>query len=341
VAGVTDASVIGRFTNHVFLAPAGNAYVPRYEVLRVYFIARFLALALSTLKGKGDRAAIARLLALNKTGKTQVIEWLVLQLKRLQRSDPKKLVAAIHHAVEIIHDNENKENQKAASMALFHLVINLLSSDEKKERLRQMAELLVAETQDDKIRFERIGLAGTVRAFDFSNVEFVRCWFENVEFRNCIFSERSAFLSCSFEGTLDFASCDGLKKFAVREPLYSREAEYAFDEIRGTGVKEATKRTFAEEALSRALRKFKGDFGFNSIQYRYRKGGFRAGNPYNETIWEALLHCGIIQRHHISNVDEGGLNVVDDKEVRREIAFYFDNGVLGRRLDQVVAEVIR
>jgi len=121
--------------------------------------------------------------------------------------------------------------------------------------------------------------------------------------------------------------------------MCSREAEYSLDRIRGTGVKQATKHAFAEDAISRALKKFKGSFGLDTIQNRHRKSGFKSGNPYNDDVWNALLHCKIIEEHRIANVSEGGLNVVEDKDVRREIMAFFDNGVFGRRLRSVFDEL--
>lgn len=339
VAGVTDTSLVQRFTNHVFLArTAPDLFGPRYEVLRVYFIARFLAVGLASVSGKTSRAAIARLLAANKTGKTQVIDWLVDQLKRLE---PTKRLAAIHHAVDIINDKENRDIQKAAAMALFHLVTKLLPPQGKDDRTCQLAESLKTGRHGGMTRFHDIAVSGTMKTFDLSNVEFARCWFEGTEFRNCIFSSNTSFLGCSFDGSLEFNSCVGSNEIAVRDARCSREAEYVLATLKQTGVREETKRVFAEDALSRALRKFKGGFGFDSIQYRHRKTGFKPGNPYNEKVWDVLFRHGIVERHHLSNVDEGGLNIVDDKDVRRDIVFLFDNGVLGRTLQNVLVELIK
>ncbi|MGH8593127.1 MAG: NACHT domain-containing protein [Gammaproteobacteria bacterium] len=339
VAGVTDSSVVQRFTNHVFLGRIGpDTFGPKYEVLRVYFIARFLALGLAAVSGKTNRSAIARLLAANKTGKTQVIDWLTDQLKRL---DDNTRLAALRHAVDIINDKVNRDIQKASGMALFHLVTKMLHPQGKVDRTQQLSRYLGAEAAGGTTRFHNTAISGTMKAFDLSRVEFVRCWFESVEFRNCIFSAQTAFLGCSFDGTLDFTSCERAAELIVRDSMSSPEAEYALNTLKQKGIRQETKNAFAEDALSRALRKFKGDFGFDSIQYRHRKSGFKAGNPYNDAVWDVLAHKGVIEWHRISNVDEGGLNVVDDKEVRREVAFFFDNGVLGRRLQSVVAELTK
>ena len=339
VAGVTDPSVVQRFTNHVFLTRIGDGvFGPKYEVLRVYFIARFLALGLVATSGKTPRAAIARLLAANRTGRTQVLDWLTDQMKRL---DDKDRLMAIHHAIEIINDKENRDIQKSSCMALFHLVTRLLPSQDKAERTQALATFLKASNTTGPLRFHNIAMSGSVKALDLTNVEFVRCWFDGVEFKNCNFSSGTSFSSCTFDGTLDFVSCENSTDIVISDAVFSPEAEYAVDALKRTGVKEETKRAFAEEALTRALRKFKGDYGFDSIQSRHRKSGFKSGNPYNDKVWDVLSHFEIIQHHHISNVDEGGINVIDDKDVRREIAFFFDNGVFGRRLQSVLAELIK
>jgi hypothetical protein len=49
----------------------------------------------------------------------------------------------------------------------------------------------------------------------------------------------------------------------------------------------------------------------------------------------------IIERHEISNVADGGLNLIDDKEIRREITTYLDNAVLGTRLLRVIEDLIK
>jgi hypothetical protein len=277
-------------------------------------------------------------LAAHKTGKTQVIDWLVEQLLRF---DKQKRIVAVHHAVDIINDPDNREIQRASSMALFHLATKLLSGQDKSERCQELSMFLKAESGVGLTRFCNLASAGTVKSFDFQTTEFVKCSFESVDFRNCLFSGKTMFLSCSFDGTLGFHGCDGASSIVLKDCTFSKEAEFVISALTNMGIREETKRQFAEDALARALRKFKGPFGFDGIQYRYRMSGFKSGNPYNEKILDTLSHLGIIEKHKISNVAEGGLNIVHNKDVRREIIFFFDNGVLGKLLQAVIAEVIR
>ena len=338
ICGVSDSGVISRFTNHVFLnrVDAGR-FAPRYDVLKVYFVARFLASGLADLSRKTERSKIAKLLASNSTGKTQIMDWLTDQVRRME---DRSKIAAIAHARDIIFDKENSEVQRQSSMALFHLVNNLLDKSDKRDRVARLAEFYAAEVLPSGWRFSQIALAGGVRGFDFSGCEFIRSSTADAEFRNCIFDADTSFKNCSFDGTLSFTNSRGEEDIQIVECSTSKEAEYVLDTIRRTGSRSELKRAFAEDALVRALKKFRRNFGFGSIQYRHRKTGFKPGNPYNETIWEELQRAGVIERHAISNVEEGGLNFADNKELRKEVGAFLDNGVLGPILKGLVARLI-
>ena len=82
-------------------------------------------------------------------------------------------------------------------------------------------------------------------------------------------------------------------------------------------------------------------YGFRSIRYKHRSAGFSSSNPLSKKIWGVLSDERIIERHEISNVDEGGLNIVDDKDLRREIIAYLDNAVLSARLKKVIEELTK
>jgi hypothetical protein len=337
ICNVTDEKQLNSFTNHVFLQRVDkDTYSPRYEVLRVYFIARFLADGLAETAGKAPRAKIAKLLALNSTGKTQVFEWLLRQLKQFS---PDRLIYAVHHALDIIADRENHEYQRASATALFHLVISLILDIDKQARIQRLATFLKGSISEKSISLNNRTLSGIIRAFDLSYTSFIKCTFVDVEFKNCIFGNQSQFLNCAFEGTLTFTNCDGSQNIVIKDEQCSKEAEHSLAVIRNLGTRDELKQSFAEDALGRSLKKFRGDYGFMSIQYRHHKTGLKLGNPYNEKVWEVLMEQGIVQRHSISNVEEGGLNVTDEKELRREIISYLDNGVFGRRLQSVIQEL--
>lgn len=339
ICNVSDDKKISSFTNHVFLQRvAKDVFAPRYEVLRVYFIARFLAEGLAESAGRAPRAKIAKLLALNSTGKTQVFDWLLRQFMQLPAE---RLAYAVHHALDIIADKDTREYQRASATALFHLVSSLITESDKGARTGKLATLLRGVANADKVIFNSITLSGAVRSLDLTCATFIRCTFVDVEFKNCNFGTRSEFLNCIFDGTVVFSSCDGAQDIVVKDALCSKEAEHSLAEVRNLGTRVDVKRSFAEDALGRALKKFRGDFGFDGIQYRRHKAGFKPGNPYNKVIWDVLKRHGIIERHTITNVDEGGLNIADDKELRREIISYLDNGVFGRRLQKVVEDLVK
>ena len=84
-----------------------------------------------------------------------------------------------------------------------------------------------------------------------------------------------------------------------------------------------------------ALRKFKGSYGFETINWDNKAKGLPPGNPFRDKVWDALEQNGVVERHRISGLPRGGINVVDDGDVKREIWNFFDNGVLGRKLSKV------
>jgi len=202
--------------------------------------------------------------------------------------------------------------------------------------------LLGARHEGAEIIFSRNVFSGVLRAFDFGNTKFQGCIFVDVEFKNCIFNEKTSLLGCSFEGNLEFHNCSGEKDISLsNDNEMSKEAEYALSQIHNSAGRRELRVSFAEDVLTRALRKLKSDYGFKDIQYRHRKNGFKPGNPYNEKVWEVLLSLRIVEPHVISNVDEGGLHVHDDKDLKRDIVSFFDNGNVGGRLREVIEVLVK
>ncbi len=337
ICNINDKETANRFTNHVFLTRTEkDTFGPRYEVLRVYFIARFLAKGLLELTTKTPRQQIARLLAKNSTGKTQVIDWLILQLRNLEQTT---LIRSIHHALAIIRDQDNRSTLSQSSSAIFHVVSSLISGGDKDERTRLLCDFYNID-RSGTVVFKAVVFAGVVRSFSFRDAIFEKCEFYDVEFKNCTFGDASTFRTCSFYGNLKFTNCSNAGSIKTQICTFSRESEFALDVIRNSHSRMELKRSFAEEALSRSLRKFRKDNRFIPIQYEHRKTGFKPGNPYNETVWQELERAGLIHSHHISGVTGGGLNIVDDKNVRREVSSFLDNGVLGNLLTNVLTKMI-
>ena len=309
----------------------------RFEVLRVYFIARFLAKGLQKLYRATPEKDIARTLARNAIGQSQVAEWLAWQLRKLSYD---RLRAAIRHAYEIIDMPANASDKNRAAVALSHLISQLIPEESKSERRLALLKLMTESQGDHVSAVRRLTFAGKLRAFDFSGLLFEGCVFVDVDFSGCTFSAATAFRNCIFEGSLDFNGCEGAVEIELVDPRLSSEAELAVSKIQSRKASKAVRELFAEEALVRALRKFRGDPGFHSIQVRRRQNGTNPKNPFNNIVWASLKRNNIIGEHDISGVAEGGYHVLEDKDVRRELVQYLDNGIVGARLKVVLSEMI-
>ena len=171
--------------------------------------------------------------------------------------------------------------------------------------------------------------------------KFFSCHFIDVQFKNCLFSDRSVFDGCVFEGTLGYNNCIDGNAINVENIICSHEAEYEFERLLGRPSRKEVKHSFAEDVLYRALNKFKGNFGFSSIQVRHRINGLKPGNPYNKIVWDVLQTKGIVDKHHISNVSEGGMHVSEDDTVREDIIYFFENGIIRGSLKEVFDQLVK
>ena len=344
VCDVTEDEVVRRFTGHVFLTTlppntTGDSeeqrYRPHYEVISVYFLARFLAFRLVELvNDNASRKEILDLLAGSSSGETQVVDLLAEQLRQ---QDETKLQKAMRHARAMIAEETRQDVRRKSGMTLFHLAQKLLEeTNDKEERTKQLIKLF---SSNDHAKLIGITLAGQLRAYDFSETVFERCQFVDVTFKNCSFSPGTTFQQCSFIEGLEFARCKGASGIQVSEPTCSLRAEYELAVIRNTHVDQATKERLAEDALRRVLRQLRGRHGFSTVKYVDRIR-FRSREPYNENVWDVLEECGVIERHKISGVADGGLNVRNDADLRRDIRAFLDNDVVDGALARVVAALI-
>lgn len=335
---VTDQKMLDRFENHMLLSRVSkDVFKAKHEPLRIYFLARYLATELAKATD-GNASAIVKLLSRNSAGHTPVIDWLVGQLKR---NGPEKARAAVRHALALVAVAQEAKQRQESSLALFYLIQKLIEEVEKKQRTAALLNYYEPRFGGDHATVKGAYCGGLVSGFDFGGITFVECTFISVEFKNCVFNENTIFNSCRFEGNVQFSNCLGSKDIKIEKSRYSREAEFALNKIQGTSSRKELKMAFAEEVLRKSLRKFRsGDSGFGSIQYQRRNSGFQPGNPTNDTIWDALLRHGIVDKHHISNVDGGGLHIVENKDIRREVLAYLDNSILGVTLKQVIESAI-
>lgn len=337
---IRDKETVNRLKNHVFFINAGPALLAaRYEVLRVYFVARFLSNGLTNSIGNDSRIKIATLLAAQSAGHTQVIEALVTQLQRHPRE---RLIDAIKQAYDIVSEQKRSSERVSAGIALSHIVISLIEGQKTRaDRTQEFATLFGIDFIKNRYVFRGMSFSGLIGNLDLSNVTFQDCIFSNTSFSKCRFNEHTNFSKCEFTGSLTFSGCESAGDIKIDdESLLSKEAEYEFSQIHSGTARREVRISLAEDAAIRALRRFKTEFGFVVSQARRMTNGFRPGNPYNEKIWDALIAAGIVERHRIAGVTEGGLNICTDKEVRREVSDFLDNGVLGGTLRVVISDVV-
>ena len=336
---ITDEGVINRFLSHFFLSrKETKTFVPRYEVLKVYFVARFLVNGLIDESRNVDRKKMGDLLAMSSSGGTQMIDWVVGQLLVLEKPI---LIQAIHHALRIINDPVNISSKKEAGMAIFNVITRLLiEKGDKKIRLNQLSEYLNANFIDNYLIFKNNIFTGSIKAVDFSSCKFINCIIANVDFNNCIFDSSTIFDGCEFDGQLKFTNCKGEKDFKEVKSECSKEAQYCLDQLFSKTSADEVKQSFSEDALYKALKKFKGQFGYSSIRFDHRLKGLQQSNPATNHVWEALLKNGVVDKHKLSKFSDIGLHLTENHDIRKEVITFLDNGYLGVNLKKVIKYII-
>jgi hypothetical protein len=352
ICGVQDPTVQEKFRIHFLLRRAGQntdqgdsddaagsdgVFLPRYEVLRTYFLARFLSRELLSLRERsGWRRNAAVTLAESGGGRTPVVEWLLGQLRRQPFDSVRE---ALRHGFTMIKDPSGLPIRNKAGCALFGVVTRWLTEDDKAERTATLKYLMSLRTAGPN-EIEEGFFSGIVSRFDFRGMTLRNCYLEDCEFRNCVFDNSTTLLQSDVSGSLNFFKCSGEQDIRIDDSSLSGEAQYTLAKLRGAKLSEDVARTFAEEILEHVLRKFRGPFGFHSIQYGNRLKGLPRGNPFREYIWDALLKHNIVERHAISHVAGGGLNISEDLLIRREVQGVFDNAHIGTRLRRVVDDLV-
>lgn len=320
-----QADALARFESHAFLAP-GEHLRPRFEALRVYFIARWLANRLLDAEGKPMNGALPEVLEQNAYGGTDVFDFLI---DRFVDLEPSKVRAAIRHACEMI---SVRAVWQGAFSALFHLVDKIANSklNNKKERTKFVLDHLCMDA--GKHELKNAAIYGQISGLDFSGLRVEGCSFKDLEFRNCAFDEETAFINCEFTGELHFESCQGAGKSQRHKIVCSDAAEAAWSKAAGRVAAVVITESLARSAFREILRKFVGQFGINSIKDADKNSGAIGRNIARDAAWAALIKHGIIGRHEISGVSEGGLHIIDEPEVRHEVRSFIDNAALGPKL---------
>ena len=333
VPGITKDAV-ARFHSHAFLT-TGKDFRPRFEILTVYFVARWLAGRLLNAV-TAEESQVTEILARQSGGNTPILDWLVSRFSMLPND---KLLAATRHAFEMIRA---KQEWRPASAALFHLIAGVAHQNQptRRERTEFIAHCMSA-YEGSQIRFGRTGLEGQIEGMDFGGVQFERCAFKDIDFRNCRFDEQTRFARSRFDGSLDFENCEGAALIKVDECELSELAERGWDRQFGRASRPAINDAAAKDALRQILRKFTGRFGFSTIKEEDKNAGPIGRNPCKDAAWEELERCGIVERHEISGVKDAGLHISDQDEVRHEVRSFLDNAILGPTLSKVAQSITR
>lgn len=334
VPGISEDKLT-RFESHAFLAPA-NDLKPRFETLRVYFVAKWLATKLEqSVSGAIDKET-TQILDQNASGNSDVFDHLVRQFKEMGVGRSR---AAISHAFKMIRSN--KVGWEGPCSALFHLTQRLVATQkiDKKERFLEMFSALGLQRSSPFV-FPKIAVVGQIYGLDLTGVIFDSCVFRDVEFKNCTFHETTNFNGGRFEGSLTFENCEHPGRATIDGSELSDAARIAWDKQKGRAVKAVINEDIAREALRDILRRFVGQYGFSTIKEIDRVSGAVAKNPCFDSAWEELLRANIVQRHGISGVSGGGLHVDENSETRHEVRNFLDNAALGQKLKKVLQRLV-
>lgn len=327
----TTQDALARFESHAFFSP-GQDVRPRFESLRVYFVARWLANRLEQAIQEPDAVKQASpYLEKNASGNTDVFDFLVQRFAAMEIS---KAEAAIGHARKMLLAQPRAEG---AISALFHLAQRLaFVQQSKKERTQHLFRSLAVSSP-----IHKLAVFGKLSGLDLCGVEFDECVFRDAQFHNCVFDGSTAFLHTRFEGTIAFENCQGAGLVALVDCSLSDAAEQAWNREAGRASKRLITERVARDALRDILRKFLGQFGFSSIKDGDRKTGPISRNPSREIAWDQLFKEQVIERHHISGVTGGGINISSKPEIRHEVRNFLDNAALGPHLSRVVAAILQ
>lgn len=323
---------LSRFESHAFFSP-GNDVRARFESLKVYFVASWLANRLeAAIEEPASVNVIADLLDKNATGNTNVFDFL---LERFVAMDQEKARAAISHALRMV---QSRRPWEGAASALFHLAQKLALKLEhsRSGRAAKTLELLGATSPTRKLAVQ-----GQISSLDLSGIVFENSVFRNVEFHKCVFDKTTEFRHTRFDGSLMFENCTGAGQVRLMDCALSEHAEHEWDLQAGRASKKIINETVVRDALREILRKFLGPFGFSTIKDANRNSGPILRSPCREEAWEELFKAEVLERHHISGVSAGGIHINNSSDVKHEIRNFLDNAALGQKLSQVAEGVLK
>jgi hypothetical protein len=329
------SDALDRFESHAFFSP-GQVVQPRFETLRVYFVARWLATKLEQASFSSGDAAISEILERNASGSSDVFDFLVPRFLAL---DQAKVRASIAHAVKMVGARTRWEG---ACSALVHLTLRLAHEKEQTKRGRTVfLASHLGSMAGSRAIFSKLAVQGRIEGLDLTDVTFQDCIFRDAEFRNCAFHESTEFSHSRFDGALQFENCERPGRAKVVDCVFSELAERSWDIQAGRASRAAVNQSVAKEALREVLRKFLGPFGFSSIKEIDRNSGAILKNPCRDLAWDEVVKARVVERHEISGVTGGGLHISEDQDVRHEVRNFLDNAALGTRLSGVLDRIVK
>ncbi len=202
---------------------------------------------------------------------------------------------------------------------------------------RDRAEFLMALFPSSK--FEHLYFSGSLARFDFSDVEFVDCVFDQVSWANCTLSEGSSFNHCRFNGGL-IAACSGfgLASF-MNSCLFDATAKHAI----GAETVRSGKRQYSADDLkidiAHVVTKFipKDGLGVKTVEDKSLSRGPISMSIHKDKIINAFKRQ-LVEPHILTGSGGGtGYHVVES--ARASFSYFSTNGVFTGPLADMFEEL--
>jgi hypothetical protein len=262
--------VLLRFESHAFFSP-GKDVRARFESLKVYFIARWLANRLEeAIEKPVSESSIAELLEKSASGDTDVFDFLVDRFYAMERKTAR---AALTHAIQMARARSRSDG---AVSALFHLAQRLAHHSETSKVARTS---LLFEYLGMQSPVEQLSVVGQISSLDLSGMNFVRCSFKDVEFHNCTFDDHTRFSNCRFDGNLAFVNCRLPGSASLSDCDLSEDAELEWDRQAGHVSRSVITEKSAKSALREILRRLSVPSDSPRLKTQTRMQGLSSGTP--------------------------------------------------------------
>jgi hypothetical protein len=301
----------------------------RFDFLRDHLRAEGLREVLTGRDPSTAGAQLVRLLAPEANGQGAAVEHFIRAVAQGGDSWQRHVRSALG-ALTRLRSGVLSQQMRRAQSALLHIAIRMAeqSSISRKERTAEIQSIF------GEHPFRQIYIEGPVVGLDLTTVRFEECEFRDAGFRNCQFSESTAFIRCRFVGTFDGTACEGLVGATLDNCEYSTDAREFFLTLRGSD-RTPVDRDHVVEILAAVLRRFWSHGHFKTLTERDALRGPAGRSPLGRSVEEELLKETVLYHHTISGVGkDAGLAV--SKEGMAEVRAFLDNRVLGRRLSPVV-----